>query len=41
MVNGQDKVDIFVTRNNKSRPRDVAFLEQIERLLRLIARGLG
>lgn len=41
MVNGQDKVDVFVARNDKFRPNDVTFLEQTEALLRLIAHGVG
>jgi len=41
MVNGQDKVDVFVSRNDKFHPNDVTFLEQTEALLRLIARGVG
>lgn len=41
MVNGQDKVDVFVTKNDKFRPNDKKFLEQTESLLRLIARGVG
>ena len=41
MVNGQDKVDIFVAGNDKFRPNDVTFLERTEAQLRLIAHGVG
>lgn len=41
MVDGQDKVDVFVTRNDEFRANDVTFLEQTEALLRLIAHGMG
>lgn len=41
VVNGRDKVVVFVARNDKFRLNDVTFLEQTEALLRLIAHGLG
>jgi hypothetical protein len=41
MVNGQDKVDVFIARNDKFRPKDVTFIEQTGALLRLIAHGVG
>lgn len=39
MVNGQDKVDVFVARNDGFSEKDLEFLNGIQRLLRLIAQG--